>query len=78
MVCRVYVVEPILDRKYTEDYIINMLEFLVDNIFAVFGGGGIFSPQKVGITIDTNCAPYLADILKRNSYRLCSRLKRNS
>ena len=25
-------------NKYTEDDIINMLEFLVDNIFAVFGG----------------------------------------
>ena len=24
-------------NKYTEDYIVNMLEFLVDNIFVVFG-----------------------------------------
>ena len=30
-------------NKYTEDDIINMLEFLVDNIFVVFGGGGRFS-----------------------------------
>ena len=25
-------------NKYTEDDIINMLEFLVDNIFVIFGG----------------------------------------
>ena len=34
--------------KYTEDDIINMLEFLVDNM--------------VGIQIGTDCAPLLADI----------------
>ena len=28
------------ENKYTEDDIINMLEFLVDNIFVVFGGKG--------------------------------------
>ena len=41
--------------KYTEDDIINMLEFLVDNIFAVFWGK-VFQ-RKVGIPI-----PHLADI----------------
>ena len=47
-------------NKYTEDDIINMLEFLVDNIFVVFGGK-VFQ-QIVGIPIGTNCAPLLADI----------------
>ena len=37
-----------------------MLEFLVDNIFVVFGGK-VFQ-QIVGITMGTNCAPLLADI----------------
>ena len=40
--------------------IINMLEFLVDNIFVVFGGK-VFQ-QIVGIQMGTNCAPLLADI----------------
>ena len=38
-----------------------MLEFLVDNIFVVFGGK-VFQ-QIVGIPMGTNCAPLLADIL---------------
>ena len=37
-----------------------MLEFLVDNIFVVFGGK--VYQQIVGILIGTNCAPLLADI----------------
>ena len=45
---------------YTEDAIIKMLEFLVDNMFVVFGGK-VFQ-QIVGIPIGTNCAPLLADI----------------
>ena len=47
-------------NKYTEGDIITMLEFLVDNIFVVFGGK-VFQ-QIVGIPMDTNCAPLLADI----------------
>ena len=47
-------------KQYTEDDIVNMLEFLVDNIFVVFGGK-VFQ-QIVGIPMDTNCAPLLADI----------------
>ena len=46
-------------KTYTEDDIINMLEFLVD-IFVVFGGK-VFQ-QIVGIPMGTNCAPLLADI----------------
>ena len=49
-----------LKNKYTEDDIVNMLEFLVDNIFVVFGGK-VFQ-QIVGIPMGTNCAPLLADI----------------
>ena len=47
-------------NKYTEDDIVNMLEFLVDNIFVVFGEK-VFK-QIVGIPMGTNCAPLLADI----------------
>ena len=47
-------------NKYTEDDIINMLEFLVDNIFVVFGVK-VFQ-HIVGIPMGTNCAPLLADI----------------
>ena len=47
-------------NKYTEDDIVNMLEYLVDNIFVVFGER--FSKQIVGIAMGTNCAPLLADI----------------
>ena len=37
-----------------------MLEFLIDNIFAMFGGR-VFQ-QTVGIPMGTNCAPLLADL----------------
>ena len=37
-----------------------MIEFLVDNIFVIFGGK-VFQ-QIVGIPMGTNCAPLLADI----------------
>ena len=44
-------------HKYSEDDIIKMLEFLVDNIFVVFAGK-VFQ-QIVGIPMGTNCAPLL-------------------
>ena len=47
-------------QKYSENDIIKMLEFLVDNIFVVFAGN-VFQ-QIVGIPMGTNCAPLLADI----------------
>ena len=47
-------------NKYTEEDIINMLEFLVDNIFVVFAGK-VFQ-QIIGIPMGTNYAPLLADI----------------
>ena len=47
-------------NKYTEEDIIKMLAFLVDNIFVVFAGK-VFQ-QIIGIPMGTNCAPLLADI----------------
>ena len=47
-------------NKYTEDDIVNMLEFLVENIFVVFGGKDF--QQIVGIPMGLNYAPLLADI----------------
>ena len=47
-------------KKYTEENIINMLDFLIDNIFVMFGGQ-VFQ-QTVGIPMGTNCAPLLADL----------------
>ena len=46
--------------KITEEDIIRILEFLVDNIFVVFTGK-VFQ-QIIGIPIGTNCAPLLSDI----------------
>ena len=37
-----------------------MLEFLIDNIFVIFGGC-VFQ-QTVGISMGTNCAPPFADL----------------
>ena len=47
-------------QKFSETDIFNMLEFLIDNIFAMFGGH-VFQ-QTVGISMGTNCAPLLADL----------------
>ena len=47
-------------NKYTEEDIMKMLEFLVDNIFVV-SAGKVFQ-QITGIPMGTNCAPVLADI----------------
>ena len=47
-------------NKYTEEDIINMLNFLVDNIFVVFAGK-VFQ-LIIGISMGTNCAPLLAVI----------------
>ena len=48
------------NKKYTEEDIVNMLDFLIDNIFVEFGGR-IFQ-QTIGIPMGTNCAPLLADL----------------
>ena len=47
-------------KKFSETNIINMLEFLIDNIFVIFGGR-VFH-QTVGIPMGTQCAPLLADL----------------
>ena len=51
---------PDSKSKFTEDDIVNMLEFLVDNIFVVFGGK-VFQ-QIIDIPMGTNIAPLLDDI----------------
>ena len=47
-------------KMFSETDVINMLEFLIDNIFVVCDGR-VFK-QTVGIPIGTNCAPFLADL----------------
>ena len=47
-------------HKYTEDDIVRMINFLIDNIF-VECGGEIFQ-HVMSIPMGTNCAPLLADI----------------
>ena len=44
----------ILPKKF------NMFEFLIDNIFVMYGGR--FFQQTVGIPMGKNCAPLLADL----------------
>ena len=45
---------------YSEEQVISMLEFLIDNIFVSFGE--TLFQQVVGIPMGTNCAPLLADL----------------
>ena len=45
---------------YSEEQVISMLEFLIDNTFVSFGG--TLFQQVVGIPMGTNCAPLLADL----------------
>ena len=47
-------------KKFSETNFFNMLQFLIDNIFAMFGGR-VFQ-QSVGIHMGTNCAHLLADL----------------
>ena len=47
-------------KKIYETDIINMLEFLIENIFVIFGGRVL--QQTVGIPMGTNCARLLADL----------------
>jgi hypothetical protein len=47
-------------KKFSETDIINMLEFLIDNIFVIFGGR-VFQ-QTVGTPMGTICAPLFADL----------------
>ena len=45
---------------YSEEQVISMQEFFIDNIFVSFGG--TLFQQVVGIPMGTNCAPLLADL----------------
>ena len=45
---------------YSEEQVISMLEFIIDNICVSFGG--TLFQQAVGIPMDTNCAPLPADL----------------
>jgi hypothetical protein len=47
-------------KMFSETDIINMLDFLIDNIFVMFDGC-VFQ-QIVGIPMDTNCAHLLVDL----------------
>jgi hypothetical protein len=47
-------------KRFSDTDIINMLEFLIDNIFVIFGGRGL--KQTVGIPMGTNCSPLLAEL----------------
>ena len=47
-------------HKYTEDDIVRLIEFLIDNIFVE--SGGVLFQQVIGIPMGTNCAPLLADL----------------
>jgi hypothetical protein len=49
---------------YSEEQVISMLEFLVDNIFVSFGG--TLFQQVVSIPMCTNCAPLLADLFSHS------------
>ena len=46
---------------HSEEQVISMLEFLIDNIFVSFGG--TLFQQVVGIPMGTNYAPLLADLV---------------
>ena len=48
------------DQKYKQDEIIQMFDFLIDNIFFLFGGR--MFQQTIDIPMGTNCAPLLADL----------------
>jgi len=48
-------------KKFSETDIIKMLEFFIDNMFAMFDGR-VFQ-QPLGIPLGTNCFPLLADLV---------------
>ena len=53
-------INPGGDNLYTADQICRMVEFLIDNTFVKFGG--CLFCQVIGIPMETNCAPLLADL----------------
>ena len=64
-------------NEYSEGDIVNILGFLIDNIFVEFGGRDF--QQTVGIQMDTNCAPLIADLfLSSNEAEFIQLLLRNN
>ena len=63
-------------NKYSEDGIIKMLEFLVDNIYVVFAGK-VFQ-QTVGIPMGKNWADIFLYLYEAELYSRCSQWERNS
>lgn len=53
-------------RKYSEDDIIKILDFVIDKIFVELGG--FLFQQAVGIPIGTTCATLLPYFFLGNSY----------
>jgi hypothetical protein len=47
-------------KKFSESDIINVLEYLIDNIFVVFAGRSSTTDSQH--TMGTSCAPFLADL----------------
>jgi hypothetical protein len=64
-------------KKFSETDIINMLEFLIDSIFVIFGGR-VFQ-QTVDIPMGTNCSALLADLFlySYEEYFIQGLLKKN-
>jgi hypothetical protein len=64
-------------KRFSETDIFNMLEFLIDNIFGMFGGRAF--QQAVGIPIGTNCCPLLTDkfLYSYEAYFIQGLLKKN-
>ena len=48
------------DNMYAADNMCKMIEFLIDNIFVQFGG--YLFHQVIGIPVESNCAPLLANL----------------
>jgi hypothetical protein len=65
-------------KNFSETDIFNILEFLIDNIFVMFGGR-VFRTDTVGIPMSTNCAPLLADLFlySYEAYFIQGLLKKN-
>jgi hypothetical protein len=55
VVYRVEKSNVLMEDSYSEEQVISMLEFLIDNIFVSFGG--ILFQHVVGIPMGTNCVP---------------------
>ena len=60
-------------KKLSENDIINMPVFMIDNIHVMFGG--LVLQQTVGIPMGSNCPPLLATCyfirMRQTSYRGC-------